>query len=149
MPLFWLSKSDIEKMEAKRDVDGLVKALSYKKDASVAFSAAKALVTMRDEHAVDGLIVSLKDPDLNVGKLAGGVLVNIGGRQTVDKLIVALKSPDANVRFYAALTLGEIGDARAFDALSAVSKNDKDAPAAAAAGKACVQILQKNSPSQP
>ena len=149
LPLFGLSKSDVKKMEAKHDVEGLVKALSYKKDTSVGLSAANALVTMGDERAVDGLILSLKDPDLNVGKLAAWVLFKIGGERTVDKLIVASQSPDVNVRFFAALTLGEIGDKRALDCLSAFWDNEKDVSVRAAAAKACVQILKANSPSQP
>lgn len=60
MPLFGWSISDVEKMKAKRDVSGLIKALSYKKDAAVRVRAASSLGEIGDARAVDALTVALK-----------------------------------------------------------------------------------------
>lgn len=65
LPLFGSSKSDVDKMEAKRDVQGLIKALAYMKDnGSVSWWAAEALRRIGDEHSARcrcGAIV-LKEP---------------------------------------------------------------------------------------
>jgi HEAT repeat protein len=55
LPVFESSKSDVEKMEAKRDVNGLIKALAYRKDALVRQRAAEALGEIGDARAVDAM----------------------------------------------------------------------------------------------
>jgi hypothetical protein len=128
LPLFELSNSDIEKMEAKRDVDGLVKALSYKKDTDVQRAAVKALGNLGDTRAVDALITALKDEDLWVKRHAVEALIKIRGEYTVDKLIVALNQENAWVKEQAAEILGKIGDARAVEALIDVLDRYADSP---------------------
>ncbi len=81
LPLLGLSLKDVDKMEAKRDVQGLIKALTYKIGNLLAFytptgdapagpykdnvmvreSAAEALGRIGDEKAVDALIMALKE----------------------------------------------------------------------------------------
>ena len=51
MPLF--GPPNVEKMEAKGDVEGLIKALEYRKDATVRKSAARALV--RIDHGAEAI----------------------------------------------------------------------------------------------
>jgi hypothetical protein len=79
MPLFGLSVSAVEKMEAKGDVKGLVKALTYKNDTDVRQRAAKALGKMRAECSVEDLANSLSFDDENVKRCALEALIMIGG----------------------------------------------------------------------
>jgi HEAT repeat protein len=71
--LFGLSTSHVLKMEAKRDIDGLIRALAYKKDPVVRKCAAKALGEIGDARAVDGLVFGLKDQDEVVRRFAAEI----------------------------------------------------------------------------
>ncbi len=62
MPLFGLSLTDIDEMKAKRNINGLVKALSYKKDTGVQCAAANALGQIGDLSTINQLLGALKDP---------------------------------------------------------------------------------------
>lgn len=61
-----LFKPDIEKLKEKKDVNGLVKALCYKKDDKVRRDAAIILGDMGDLKVLQPLIATLKDEDENV-----------------------------------------------------------------------------------
>ena len=140
MPLFGLSKSDVEKMQAKRDINGLVKALSYKKDVDVRRAAAKALGNISDELAVDGLIVALNDSDSMVRWLAADSLGMLCDVRAVNGLIVALKDQSPDVRSSAAGALAKLGDARAVDALTVALNSDSDLTVRSAAAEALAKI---------
>jgi len=77
MPLFGLSKSDIEKMEAKFDVNGLVKALANRKAPYIRKLAVEALVKIGDARTVDALTVALKGKDENVRSAAAEALAKV------------------------------------------------------------------------
>jgi len=64
MPLF--GPPNIEELERKRDVQGLIKAVSYKKDGKVRRAAVQALGRMKDARTVDLLVTALKDQDKDV-----------------------------------------------------------------------------------
>ena len=89
MPLF--GPPNVEKMKAKNDVQGLIKALSYQKDYSIQINAAKSLGEIGDVRAVDPLIAILK----------------MEAAKDVKGLIKASKDPNSGVRRAAAL--GKIG----------------------------------------
>ena len=108
MPLFGLSKSDVEKMQAKRDVNGLVKALSYK-NVDIRRAAAEAIRKSDDPRVVNTLIDELNNPNSKACLQTVDALRIIGGRQGVLGLITALKNPDLNVRLYAVDALRTIG----------------------------------------
>jgi HEAT repeat protein len=55
--------TDVEKLKAKRDVQGLIRALGYTADASVRRAAVEGLAEIGDARAVDPLILALKNPD--------------------------------------------------------------------------------------
>jgi hypothetical protein len=129
---------NVEKMKAKRDVEGLIKALGYQKDGSVRMLAAGALGQMRDPRAVQPLIAALKDSDRHVPETAAEALVKIG-TPAVEPLIVALKDSDSNVRRLAAGALGQIGDARAVEPLIA-ALTDSNWELRQAAARALEQI---------
>jgi HEAT repeat protein len=61
-----LGLPDIEKMKARRDVRGLIRALGYQKDAAVCPAAASALGWIDDARAVEPLIAALKNRDSGV-----------------------------------------------------------------------------------
>jgi HEAT repeat protein len=69
MPLFG-GPPNIEKLKAKRDIQGLIKALNYEKDAKVRQAAAKALGENRDKQTIRPLTASLQDKDWLVRRAA-------------------------------------------------------------------------------
>jgi HEAT repeat protein len=132
MPLF--GPPNVEKLKARRDIAGLVKALAYKKDSSVRKRAAGALgkigwkpekgeaealylIAQRkwDEcvkigaRAVEPLIAALKDGEPDMRKAAAGALAKIGDARAVEPLIAALKDGEPDVRKAAVGALGKIG----------------------------------------
>lgn len=97
MPLF--KPSDIENMQAKKDIEGLVRALGYKEDYYVRMDAARALGKIGDPRAVEPLIAALKDEELNVRKEAAGALESLHRSGKLDessraKIVAALKNTD-------------------------------------------------------
>ncbi|MCK4692019.1 MAG: HEAT repeat domain-containing protein [Anaerolineales bacterium] len=97
---------NVEKMKAKEDVKGLIKALGYKKDASVRKTAAVALVEI-GEPAIEPLIAAIKEENEDVRQAAVEALVKIG-EPAIEPLIAALK--DYSVREGAAGVLGMMGE---------------------------------------
>lgn len=119
MPLF--GPPNIEKMKAKRDVQGLIKALSYPKDADVRDAAAGALAEIKDAQAVEPLIAALKDSDIDMRKAAAISLDKLKNTQAVEPLISVLKDKreDISVRRLAAKALGNIGDIKTVESFIA------------------------------
>ncbi|MEX2720691.1 MAG: HEAT repeat domain-containing protein, partial [Candidatus Wukongarchaeota archaeon] len=152
MGILDLFKPNVEKMKAKKDVKGLIKALKYKRDQDVRRYAALTLGEIGDAKAVEPLIQALKEENKGIRWNAVGALDKLGwkpeddiekalyliakeewdklvrlGEPAVEPLIQALKDKDINVRRGAAETLGKIGDARAVEPLTQSLKDgDKD-----------------------
>ncbi len=61
MPLF--GPPNVNKLAAKRDLAGLIKALGYQQDVGVRIGAVEALKGLGDAGAVEPLIVALQDED--------------------------------------------------------------------------------------
>jgi HEAT repeat protein len=99
MPLF--GPPNVAQLEAKGDVQGLIKALLYK-DAAVRLAAAEALTPLKHPIAVDPLAAALHDDNPGVRKACVGALAARGGLRVVNPLVGALHDPDANVRSAAA-----------------------------------------------
>ena len=115
---------NIIKMEAKRDVEGLIKALRYRRDKKdeyrhVAQAAADALGYIGDVRAIEPLIVALEVSHLGENALSA---LRKFGALTVEPLITALKHNKYYVRKGAATLLGNIGDVRAVEPLIAAFK---------------------------
>jgi len=115
---------NIKKMEAKRDVEGLVKALKTKNE-DVRRLAAAALGNIGDVKAVEYLIEALKNEEWSIQNIAAKSLYKIG-EPSVESLIEALKDENEDVRRLAAWSLGKIGDARAVEPLLQLIKDDKN-----------------------
>lgn len=95
MPLF--GPPNIPQLEAKRDTQGLIKALAYK-DAAIRIAAAEALAPLKDLLAVEPLVGLLKDGNADVRRASIAALAARGGGRVVEPLVTALKDPDPDVR---------------------------------------------------
>jgi HEAT repeat protein len=96
-------------MQAKRNVKGLIKALTYEEDSSVRQAAARALGQIGDVRAVEPLIAALKNSKIVVGQAAAGALGQIGDARAVEPLIAALKGKKYDVCKAAVAALAKIG----------------------------------------
>jgi len=126
-------KLNVKRMEKRKDIEGLIKALKHK-DEDVRISAAMALGEIGDTRAVDPLVQALKDEDEDVVKHADNALEKIDlvrsrslrqkYHDDVKDLIKALRHRDKDVRISAAMALGEIGDTRAVEPLIQALKDE-------------------------
>jgi HEAT repeat protein len=89
---------NVDKLEAKGNVEGLISALGYPKKSYVRAKAAGALgaigvqtkdVALRDQ-IIEALIIALKDGEVDVRAAAAGALGQIGDGRAVEPLIVML-----------------------------------------------------------
>lgn len=130
---------NVDKMKAKGDVGGLIKALNYENGHGVRKAAAVALVRI-GAPAVESLASALYDRNRDVRLAAIEALGAIGDARAVAPLIAALnailrqrKGCDSQMCRAAAEALGRIGDARAVNsliaALEAVYSNAQQAAA--------------------
>jgi len=117
-------------MKTKKDVEGLIKALKYKKEFKVRAEAAWELGKIGDSTAVEPLIRALKDIHWTVRKKAAIALRNVG-EPAVKPLIQALKDKDNVVLWRLAIALGKIGDKRAIKPLKQILNEDWDVQKAA------------------
>ncbi len=143
--MFLFGPPNVEKMEARRDVEGLIRALSYRKDWVVRRAAAGALGQIGTPRAVDALIDALRDHLHEVRETAAKALDRLEWRPGRDEnaawywsakreweKCVAIGTPaiepltsivlkdalwNTLVRLEAAETLGQTGDARAIELL--------------------------------
>jgi HEAT repeat protein len=95
MPLF--GPPNIAQLEAKRDTQGLIKALSFK-DAAIRMAAADALAPLKDPMAVEPLVGLLGDENAGVRRAAVAALSARGGFRVVEPLVTALEDKDPDVR---------------------------------------------------
>lgn len=95
MPLFG-GPPDIEKLVAKRDVKGLVKALEYQRG--------------KDPHTVD---FATRFAAQRIREGAAAALASLGDPRAVEPLIAAMGDADHDVRAAVAEALGQFGDLRA------------------------------------
>jgi|GEM_PF-6947358 len=116
MGIFDFFKPNVEKLKARKDVDGLIKALKYKRHEYIQREAARALRDIGDE-AVPHLIQALKDETPIVRNFVANILGEIGDARAVEPLIMTLKDEDTYIRKEAAESLGNMRDARAVEPL--------------------------------
>lgn len=122
--MFLFGPPNVKKMKARRDMQGLIKALRYKKDDKTCKAAAEALVEI-GAPAVEMLIAALRDSDDDVRQSAAMALGEIGDARAVEPLIAALADQHGHVRELSARALGKVGDPRAVEALIATLKDDR------------------------
>jgi HEAT repeat protein len=81
----------VENMKRKRDIPGLIKALSYPRDAKIRYTAAAALGIVGGQPAVNPLINALNDNNIAVRHAAARALGEIRDIRAINPLIAALK----------------------------------------------------------
>ena len=136
-----LSEPNMEKLEKKKNVKGLIKALRHE-DVHVRWNVAEALgeigwqpkddaekvyllfgkrdwdgLTKIGKPAVELFIQALEDKDEDARESVAEALGEIGDARAVEPLIQALEDKDRYVQRNAAGALGKIGDARAVEPL--------------------------------
>jgi hypothetical protein len=74
-------------MKAKKDVDGLIKALGYMKDADIRLATIQALWEIDDPRVVESLIATLQDEDRRVREEAAIWLAKICDTRGVEALV--------------------------------------------------------------
>lgn len=92
MPLFGLfGPPDIDKFKTGHDVQGLIKALSYRKDAKIREAAAEALGELREGSSIEALLLVFEDKDSKAQVSAAKALGKIGNPKAVDFLLECIK----------------------------------------------------------
>jgi HEAT repeat protein len=122
MPLF--GRPNVSKMKDKRDVEGLIKALEFKRDVEVRREAIHALGAICDARAVEPLIKVLMDPDDTMRLAALNAMGNIRGERALEALIAQLADPNVVVRSQVVGILEELADQRAVEPLSVALLRD-------------------------
>jgi HEAT repeat protein len=136
---------NVDRLEAKRDIKGLVKALEYRNKAlkyrkgkRVCIWAADALAKIGDPSAVEPLIAALKDSDSEVRGSAAHALGKIADPLAAEPLIAALGDKRCgplgagNVCDAAAIALVEIGAAAVEPLIAALKNSDSEVRSSAA-----------------
>jgi HEAT repeat protein len=105
-----LKIENVKKMEVRRDVEGLIKALTYQKSELVRLEAVVALAKIGDADAVDPLCCTLRFGEGKMRQLAAGALGTIGDPRAVKALISGLgEEGDISMHQECAEALGKIG----------------------------------------
>jgi len=155
---------NVAKLDARGNIDGLVRAAKYKKDPAVAEQARLALERRLDrivenlqtknmvqlsttreallligEPARDRLIFILQQGHVQRRQDAAYVLGKMGDPAAVKPLCLAMHNPDPLLRLLCVEALGRIGDPEAYDTLRQ-ALGDRDSTVAAAARKALKQL---------
>lgn len=120
-----LLKPNVEKMRAKNNVKGLIKALLKSDDIRIAGAVEDALEDI-GHRTTEPFIEALRDKDADVRSGATWILGNIKDTSMAQPLIEALKDEDKNVRWLAVAALGDIGDEEAIDPISMVPNDDDE-----------------------
>ena len=120
-----LFKPNVEKMRAKNDVKGLIKALPNSNDLRVLGAIEDALEDI-GHRTTEPFVEALREKDASVRSGAAWILGNIKNAGTQEPLIEALKDKDESVRWLAVTALGDIGDERAIDPISMVPTDDDE-----------------------
>jgi len=111
---------DIQKLRAKNNIDGLIKALSYTKDSSIPPKAIFALGATKNPNAVDALITVMTQDDPDLRALAIDELGGMGDLRAFVPILRALDDKNLYVKSQAAKALGELGDKGAVTALVSI-----------------------------
>ena len=115
---------NVEKMKAKGDVKGLIKALKNK-DVYIRTAAVETLGKIGDSIAVEPLVQPLQNDVPIVREAAVIALGNIKDSSAVEPLIKALNDKREDILNAVARALGKIGDARAVEPLNKAIKDSK------------------------
>lgn len=120
-----LFKPNPQRLKEAGDVDGLLRALMYKKDPEVRFAAVVALGELKESKAIAPLMTALRDSSPKVRASAAAALGELRADEAVDALAgrLADAGEDGKVRAFVAANLQKIGGDRANRALLEYKKN--------------------------
>lgn len=91
-------------------IEPLITLLEENNDDNLRWAAAEALGQIRDQRAVDPLIIALKDPDTTLRENAAAALGKIGDIRTIPSLIATIQSEDnTNVKSCLVEALSSMG----------------------------------------
>ncbi len=130
---------NIERMAARKDAKGLIKALSYRNKSTIRYGAAEALGILGDVCAVASLIEVLDDTDPWLRNHAAASLGKLGDARAIEALLKALADGAWQVRRASAESLGRLGDLRAVEPLIQ-ALGDKEPEVRKAVANALAQI---------
>jgi len=117
---------NVQKLKAKGDIPGLIRALSYEKDAGVRRSAALVLGQMGEAKAIKPLTTLLQQDEDPVREAAAWALGNLANAQSLEALVAALNDATPGVRKQAATSLAQLGDPQAIQPIiAALQKRDE------------------------
>jgi HEAT repeat protein len=110
---------DTKKMEARKDIEGLIKTLGYQKDQAniVQGNAASALGRIGDARAVEPLIAKLKESNYYVRMSVVEALGQVGDARAIEPLIAIFADKDYRIREAAVKALKQIGNPQALAAI--------------------------------
>ena len=137
MPLF--GPPNIEKLESKADIEGLIKALAYTKDSAIPIAAAEAmgrLCRKGDTFPVRRLANQIHSQDPELRQAALLAVGQIGDSEATNDAVMALEQEtDSRVWGAAVFALAQIGDEKALKTLDAlfIANHPEQHKAAAAA----------------
>ena len=110
-----LFKPNVEKLKSKRDIEGLIKALEYRResvkmdDVAVRSDAAMALGKIMDERAVEPLIKALQDKKWDISYLAIEALGNIADPRAIEPIKqCVIETDEERVRGQGIIVLDEV-----------------------------------------
>jgi HEAT repeat protein len=128
------TREDVSELEREGDLNGLIKALSYKGNMWVRWDAVRALAALGNTRAVKPLIAALKkDRDVSVRGEAALALGKLGDERAIGPLVAALEDKGQPVRTAAVWALAQIGKP-AVKPLTAALKNHNQWTRISAAG---------------
>lgn len=113
---------NVEKMLAKKDLEGLINAFHHK-EVSIRAKAAKALIVIGDAKAIIPFIVEFQDKNSSIREIVKDAFVK-WGEPAIEPLIDVLKGMDVELRTDAAFLLGKIGKRAVYPLLNAIAFKD-------------------------
>jgi HEAT repeat protein len=120
-----INQADIDRMKSQGDIQGLINSLSYESGSptggDVRGAAAKALGELKNDTAIEPLILALKDEDRWVRRDAAQALGEFRDARAVEPLIAVLRDlkgeSNEQIRLTVIETLGKLRDNRAVGSL--------------------------------
>lgn len=108
---------NIEQLQTKKHILGLIKASQYQKSWLVRRDAARALGELQDLKATEALLALLSDAEKTVRLAAIPALGKLGDKRATPALIALLYDPNTDIQEAAVRSLGELGDQAAAEPL--------------------------------
>ncbi|HED11124.1 MAG TPA: HEAT repeat domain-containing protein [Caldithrix abyssi] len=120
-----LFETNIERLTEKRNIKGLIKALSNK-SIVIQMEAAKALGKLHARESVDALILALTDWNYDLQIAAARALGEIGHNRAIKPLLFAIREKNPQVKQAAIEALAQIGHDSIYPLLEMMKEDDEE-----------------------